>query len=77
MRIRNRWFSSSDQLVTMIMGGEIYLPGYEKAWKIGRDLGLPVAAHILVAVRHAAHFRPARRKAAQRHLRLRTTCSST
>jgi cytosine/adenosine deaminase-related metal-dependent hydrolase len=46
-RIRKQWFSSSDQLVTMIMGGEIYLPGYEKAWKIGRGLGLQVAAHIL------------------------------
>src|SRR3989449_9800267 len=46
-RIKQQWFSSSDQLVTMIMGGEIYLPGYEKAWKIGRELGLQVAAHIL------------------------------
>lgn len=46
-RIRNRWFASDDQLVTMIMGGEIYLPGYEKAWLIGRQLGLPIAAHIL------------------------------
>src|SRR5438094_601202 len=47
VRIKKQWFSSSDQLVTMIMGGEIYLPGYEKAWKIGRELGLQVAAHIL------------------------------
>jgi 5-methylthioadenosine/S-adenosylhomocysteine deaminase len=47
VRIAKQWFSSSDQLVTMIMGGEIYLPGYEKAWKIGRQLGLQVAAHIL------------------------------
>jgi 5-methylthioadenosine/S-adenosylhomocysteine deaminase len=46
-RIKKQWFSSSDQLMTMIMGGEVYLPGYEKAWKIGRDLGLQVAAHIL------------------------------
>jgi 5-methylthioadenosine/S-adenosylhomocysteine deaminase len=46
-RIHKRWFASTDQLVTMIMGGEIYLPGYEKAWNIGRDLGLPIAAHIL------------------------------
>src|SRR3989442_26695 len=38
-RIKSQWFSSSDQLVTMIMGGEVYLPGYEKAWKIGRQLG--------------------------------------
>src|SRR5436853_5121364 len=46
-RIKQQWFSSSDQLVTMIMGGEIYLPGYELAWNIGRRLGLQVAAHIL------------------------------
>lgn len=46
-RIRNKWFSSDNQLVTMIMGGEIYLPGYEAAWKLGRQLGLPIAAHIL------------------------------
>ena len=31
----------------MFMGGEIYLPGYEAAWTIGRELGLPVAAHIV------------------------------
>jgi 5-methylthioadenosine/S-adenosylhomocysteine deaminase len=47
IRIKKQWFSSSDQLVTMIMGGEVYLPGYEKAWNIGRQLGLQVAAHIL------------------------------
>src|SRR5437870_2015611 len=47
VRIKKQWFSSNDQLVTMIMGGEIYLPGYEKAWQIGRRLGLQVAAHIL------------------------------
>jgi cytosine/adenosine deaminase-related metal-dependent hydrolase len=47
VRIKKQWFSSSDQLVTMIMGGEVYLPGYEKAWKIGRQLGLQVAAHML------------------------------
>ena len=47
VRIKKQWFSSSDQLVSMIMGGEVYLPGYEKAWKIGRQLGLQVAAHIL------------------------------
>src|SRR2546422_5598679 len=46
-RIKKQWFSSSDQLVTMIMGGEIYLPGYERAWQIGRQVGLQVAAHIL------------------------------
>jgi len=46
-RIKEQWFSSDDQLVTMIMGGEIYLPGYETAWQIGRALGIPIAAHIV------------------------------
>ena len=47
VRIKKQWFASTDQLVTMIMGGEVYLPAFEKAWKIGRQLGLQVAAHIL------------------------------
>src|SRR5262249_33057783 len=47
IRIKQQWFSSTDQLVTMIMGGEVYLPGYENAWQIGRQLGLQIAAHIL------------------------------
>ncbi len=46
-RVKARYFSSADQLVSMIMGGEIYLPGYEKPWRIGRELEIPVAAHIL------------------------------
>jgi len=46
-RIRQTHFSSDDQLLTMIMGGEIYLPGFEKAWKVGRDLNLPIALHVV------------------------------
>jgi len=46
-RIREQHFTSDDQLLTMIMGGEIYLPGYEKAWQVGRDLGLPIALHVV------------------------------
>ena len=48
-RIKQKWFSSSDQLVHMIMGGEVYLgePTYTQAWEIGRQLGLQIAAHIL------------------------------
>ena len=48
-RINKQYFQSTDQLVTMIMGGEVYLgePTYSEAWKIGRELGIPVAAHIL------------------------------
>ena len=46
-RIKKQHFASDDQLVTMIMGGEIYLPGFEAAWAIGRELKIPVAAHIV------------------------------
>jgi len=48
-RIKQKYFSSTDQLVTMIMGGEVYLGDaiYEQSWKIGRQLDLQIAAHIL------------------------------
>src|SRR6266478_108892 len=48
-RLVKKWFSSSDQLVHMIMGGEVYLgaPVYTQSWRIGRQLGLQIAAHIL------------------------------
>jgi len=48
-RIKRRWFASSDQLVHMTMGGEVYLgpETYTQAWTIGRRLGLQVVAHIL------------------------------
>src|SRR5450631_326587 len=48
-RIHRQFFSSSDQLVSMIMGGEVYLgaPIYQQSWTIGRQLGLQIAAHIL------------------------------
>jgi 5-methylthioadenosine/S-adenosylhomocysteine deaminase len=48
-RIKQKYFSSTDQLVTMIMGGEVYLGDavYEQSWKIGRQFGLQIAAHIL------------------------------
>ena len=48
-RIKNQWFASSDQLVSMIMGGEVYLgdDSTQRSWTIGRQLGLQIAAHIL------------------------------
>src|SRR3954447_20300293 len=46
-RIHNQWFSSSDQLVHMIMGVEVYLPHYQLAWDIGRKEQLQLSAHIL------------------------------
>jgi 5-methylthioadenosine/S-adenosylhomocysteine deaminase len=48
-RLKKKWFSSSDQLVHMIMGGEVYLSdtSTDASWTIGRQLGLQIAAHIL------------------------------
>jgi cytosine/adenosine deaminase-related metal-dependent hydrolase len=48
-RLKTRFFSSSDQLVHMIMGGEVYLGDATTtaSWTLGRHLGLQIAAHIL------------------------------
>ncbi|WP_163264183.1 amidohydrolase family protein [Chelativorans alearense] len=46
-RLKSEYFASDDQLLTMVMGGEIYLPGYENAWKTGRELGIPIALHVV------------------------------
>jgi cytosine/adenosine deaminase-related metal-dependent hydrolase len=46
-RVRERWFGSDDGLLTMVMGGEIYIPGHEEAWAIGRELGVPIALHVV------------------------------
>jgi cytosine/adenosine deaminase-related metal-dependent hydrolase len=48
-RIKQQWFSSDNQLVTMVMGGEVYLGDAttEASWTLGRQLGLQIAAHIL------------------------------
>jgi cytosine/adenosine deaminase-related metal-dependent hydrolase len=46
-RIKAQHFASDDQLLTMVMGAEIYLPGYETAWATGRELNIPLAMHIV------------------------------
>jgi 5-methylthioadenosine/S-adenosylhomocysteine deaminase len=48
-RLKSKYFASSDQLVHMIMGGEVYLGDASTiaSWTIGRQLGLQIAAHIL------------------------------
>jgi 5-methylthioadenosine/S-adenosylhomocysteine deaminase len=58
-RIKKQYFSSSDQLMTMFMGGEIYLlPAgfYTRTWKLGRELGIPIAAHIVGSFGMAPEF---------------------
>src|SRR3989475_11652211 len=51
-RIKKQFFSSNDQLVHMIMGGEVYLGDAtaDASWTIGRQLDLQIAAHILSPV---------------------------
>ncbi|MGW0479353.1 amidohydrolase family protein [Nonomuraea sp. NPDC003214] len=46
-RIRERWFPSDDQLVTLVMGGELHLgrETYTRSWAIARELGVRIAAH--------------------------------
>src|SRR5207244_10788924 len=48
-RLKKTAYSSSDQLVHMIMGGEFYLGDAtaDQSWTIGRQLDLQIAAHIL------------------------------
>jgi 5-methylthioadenosine/S-adenosylhomocysteine deaminase len=48
-RLKTQYFSSSDQLLTMVMGGEIYLPNHEHTWRIGRELDIPIALHVVGA----------------------------
>lgn len=48
-RIRETHFASDDQLMTMVMGGEFYLPTFAESWKIGRDLAIPVAMHVVAS----------------------------
>jgi 5-methylthioadenosine/S-adenosylhomocysteine deaminase len=53
IRIFNQWFGpnnlSKNELVHMIMGGEVYLGDATTvaSWTLGRQLGLQIAAHIL------------------------------
>jgi 5-methylthioadenosine/S-adenosylhomocysteine deaminase len=46
-RIKARWFSSDDQLVSMVMGGELHLGRevYTRSWALARELDVKIAAH--------------------------------
>ncbi|AWI86093.1 cytosine deaminase (plasmid) [Alloyangia pacifica] len=48
-RIRDAYFSSDDQLLTMVMGGEAYLPHVDPLdlWTLGQELDLPIALHVV------------------------------
>lgn len=55
-RIRTQHAASTDGLLTMVMGGEIYLPGHERLWELGRELDLPIALHVVGSLGMAPIF---------------------
>ncbi len=59
-RIKKQWFSSTDQLVTMIMGGEIYLPGLREGLADRAQARAAGGGAHPLAVRHAPDLRLAR-----------------
>mgnify|MGYP001409118703 CR=1 FL=1 len=48
-RIRDEHFASDDQLLTMLMGGEAYLPGVDplELWNLGKELDLMIGLHVV------------------------------
>lgn len=48
-RLRDTFFASDDQLLTMLMGGEVYLPDVDplELWKIGKELDLQIGLHVV------------------------------
>ncbi|QJQ96970.1 amidohydrolase family protein [Halomonas sp. PA5] len=60
-RIRQQYFSageglSADGLMSMVMGGEIYLPDHETSWALARELDLPLAYHVVGGLDMAETF---------------------
>jgi 5-methylthioadenosine/S-adenosylhomocysteine deaminase len=46
-RIRGQYFSSTDQLLTLAMGGELFDPEFRHDWELGRQSGLPIVTHLV------------------------------
>jgi 5-methylthioadenosine/S-adenosylhomocysteine deaminase len=49
-RIRSQYFSSTDQLLTLAMGGEIFDNAFRTYWAIGRQQGLPIVTHLVGSI---------------------------
>lgn len=49
-RLRTRYFSSTDQLLTLAMGGEVFDPAFRTYWAIGRQNGLPIVTHLVGSI---------------------------
>lgn len=44
-RLQRRYFAGTQSQVTLAMGGEVYLPEWERAWQLARELGLQIVFH--------------------------------
>jgi 5-methylthioadenosine/S-adenosylhomocysteine deaminase len=49
-RIRSQYFSSTDQLLTLMMGGEVFDPAFRTYWALGRQNGLPIVTHLVGSI---------------------------
>ncbi len=83
VRIKQRWFSSSDQLVSMIMGGEVYLGDPTHAGSPGRSGASSVSRSPRTSSRRSALLRSSTRWPTTKAAATitsgsdRTTCSFT
>jgi 5-methylthioadenosine/S-adenosylhomocysteine deaminase len=46
-RLRAQYFSSTDQLLTLAMGGEVFDEAFRTYWAIGRQNHLPIVTHLV------------------------------
>jgi cytosine/adenosine deaminase-related metal-dependent hydrolase len=46
-RLQSQYFSSTGQLLTLAMGGEVFDPAWRNYWAIGRQNGLPIVTHLV------------------------------
>jgi cytosine/adenosine deaminase-related metal-dependent hydrolase len=46
-RLQKEYFSSSDQLLTLAMGGEVFLENFRELWALARQSNLPIVSHLV------------------------------
>jgi cytosine/adenosine deaminase-related metal-dependent hydrolase len=46
-RLQSRYFSSSDQLLSLAMGGEVFDPAFRTYWAMARQNGLSIVSHLV------------------------------
>lgn len=46
-RLQSQYFSSTDQLLTLAMGGEVFDSAFRTYWALARQHGLPIVSHLV------------------------------